>query len=60
MWREIEPESLYRNSGACQSAYQQHDGGNVEKGLGGGEGRFEVAGEPPVATEPSEGALEIR
>ena len=37
---------------------EEHDGGGVEEGLGRGDGRFEVLGEPPIAIDPGKEAFD--
>lgn len=38
--------------GTCQPADEQHDGGGVEEGRGGGDGGLEGLGETAIAVEP--------
>src|SRR5260370_33585224 len=53
------PKSRFRKSfGAGDAAHEQHDGGGVEEGTSGGDGGLEVLGEPPVAADPGEEALD--
>src|SRR5829696_8798516 len=40
------------------SACEQHDGGGVEEGTRGGEGRFRIFPEPPVSADPGEEAFD--
>jgi hypothetical protein len=43
---------------ASQAAGEQHDGGGVEEGLGGGDGGLEVLRQASVSVDPCEEALD--
>src|SRR3990170_2994911 len=52
-------KSRFRNScGSGDASNEEHDGGSVEEGSRGGDGGFEVLGEPAVAAYPGEEALD--
>ena len=43
---------------ACQTAGEQHDGGGVEEGLGGGDGGLEVLRQASISVDPCEEAFD--